>query len=97
MDEWKRDFDQWLWDSYVNVDKTTSQTVTEDYVKKLLDYLQNDRYPDEMDRQQRHNFKHKVFIYLLGISYVWLLLKNKKLLYLNPVCFIYLFISNSFN
>ena len=64
MDEWKTDFDQWLWDSYVNVDKTTSQTVTEDYVKKVLDYLQNDRYPDEMDRQQRHNFKHKVFIYL---------------------------------
>ena len=35
MDEWKRNFDQWLWDSYVNVDKTTSQTVTEDYVKKI--------------------------------------------------------------
>ena len=70
MNEWKRDFDQWLWDSYVNVDKTTSQTVTEDYVKKLLDYIQNDRYPDEMDRQQRHNFKHKVFIYLLGNFYV---------------------------
>ena len=71
MDEWKRDFDQWLWDSYVNVDKTTSQTVTKDYVKKVLDYLQNDRYPDEMDRQQRHNFKHKVFIYLLCIFFMF--------------------------
>ena len=60
MDEWKSDFNRWLLEKYGD-SKSTSQTVTTSYVNNVLSYLQHDRFPEEMDRQQRHTFKHKVF------------------------------------
>ena len=50
--------------------KNTSPTVSQEYVNYVLQFLRSDTFPESFDRQERANFKHKVFSFILLLAFV---------------------------
>ena len=56
---WERDFNKWLEETYVNVDKSRSVVLREEYVNNVLEHLLKGKCPENMTPQQRSSFKFK--------------------------------------
>ena len=82
---WERQFNEWCKDKFMN-NKNTSPTVSQEYVNHVLRFLQSDTFPESFDRQERANFKHKVFSFILLLAFVLCL----KITLFNPLSVIFI-------